>query len=155
MNIRLLDLVGVLAVAVSGARAAAPPPVHYEPFKAVVHGKLVLTCGYQQRRAWRPLVEARATPLGQDRPIHEVGCLYSYWGVPIRWQVGHGAFWVASSPTGLPGAGRGHPSAYGAAHLNCLELTELLKGEAYSFHGAKLADTRVAFAWDTPASRAS
>jgi hypothetical protein len=117
----------------------------WEPFKATVQGPLVLTCANE-----RGMVQAFITNRNDGKPIHTVNCIFVL-QAPIRWQVGHGAFWVASGGTGIF---RGHPLREGADQLDRFQLADLWKGKALSAPDTESHGSGPLFALLTPARQA-
>jgi hypothetical protein len=131
----LATLLALLAFA-TPVRAAAPPAkggmAKGGPLKGVIVGGRLLTCALE-----KGVGNAHIHALGKDTPARSVVCDVSNLP-PLRWQVGHGAFWLTQEWASLGIVHR-------ETHLLRYDLDPLLKGTPTPWTNA--------FSSDTPASR--
>ena len=86
------------ALLASTACYAAAPPVLGDPLKGVIVGEDVVTCVLVKGHVY-----VYVHSLGKDRPSQGRICAICD-GSPVRWQIGHGAFWVSQDWNfGVPG----------------------------------------------------
>src|SRR5262245_1902822 len=114
---------------------AAAPQVRPEPLKGVIVGGSLLTCLVDD-----PLVEVYVHPLHKKVGVEGRSCSISRWS-PVRWHVGHGAFWVSGD---WRMRGRGHSGAV----LFRYDLPSLLKLKPADYPGV-LPSRGTFFAQDT------
>jgi hypothetical protein len=116
---------------------AAAPPTPLEPRKGFVTSGLMLSCS-RTDGDWAS-AEAQLTPLNKDTPLARVEVAMSNI-LPLRWQVGHGAIWIAaalSRPKFENEADDNLRRSEAQESLHRYELAELLKGRAVALPGAE------------------
>jgi hypothetical protein len=135
-------VVGAIALTFGAGHgwAAAPPPSAAEPLKGVVTSGALLTCSRNQHGlAW-----VHVLPLARGAAPRALACTLSN-AMPPRWQVGHGAFWVAGGHDTL---GMGNV----CEGIDRYELADLLRGKLFVAPGAEegLGGGDTTFAYPTP-----
>ena len=144
-NCKLAVFAALLASAASFA--AAPPPMRGDPLKGVVLGGEVVYCARYAAIA----VKVYLHPLRKDQPTPGRWCSYSD-GVPVRWQLGQGAFWVshqmrAGVPSHSPTLEDGGLLRFDQRLLS-VEGVKLIGHEGTNFSGNLPADLSAFHAFD-------
>ena len=115
-----------LIISCTAAQAVGPPPKQ-EPVRGAVVGGKVLLPLYDEEED----ITTWSQPIGGERGARGPWCS-SFSLSPLRWHVGHGAFWICDGQLGLDD----RPAFEG---LDRYELAELLKGRLVCAPGAKPA----------------
>ena len=107
-------------LAATASYAAAPPPPKGDPLKGVVVGDEVVTCTGDGKSS---AVDVYVHSLRHDTKVRGRRCALANRS-PIRWQIGHGAFWVSQD---MDFFGDRSPPHVGGGFLERIDLALLSK----------------------------